>query len=121
MKNQTGRTGEQYIAEQMTQKGYRIVTMNYHSRYGEIDIVMENDEIIAFVEVKTRSQKGMTAPFEAVTKSKQRRIIRTAEVYLQRNGSQLQPRFDVAAVFTQNEAIIGYDYLENAFQSVERI
>ena len=75
------------------------------------------EDIIAFVEVKTRHTGSLVSGFEAVTASKQRFIIRTAEAYLLRNGSELQPRFDVAAVEYDGERICGIDYIENAFDA----
>ncbi|MBQ2420070.1 MAG: YraN family protein, partial [Clostridia bacterium] len=49
----TGSAGEEYAAEVLTRKGYEIITRNYRSRFGEIDIICKNDKFIAFVEVKT--------------------------------------------------------------------
>ena len=114
---QNGSLGEQYAAQALQKKGYRIADMNFRCRYGEIDIIAENGDCIAFVEVKTRHTGSLVSGFEAVTASKQRFIIRTAEAYLLRNGSELQPRFDVAAVEYDGERICGIDYIENAFDA----
>lgn len=111
----TGKAGEDHIAALMERKGYRIVSRNFHSRFGEIDIIGENEEYLVFVEVKTREVGGLSTPFEAITPQKRRRLILTAELYLQANPSALQPRFDAAAVYTRNGRIVGEEYLENAF------
>ena len=67
------------------------------------------------MEVKARTERSLVSPFEAVTPQKQRKIFATAEVFLQQHPSQLQPRFDAAAVHLQEGAVVGQEYLENAF------
>lgn len=111
----TGKAGEAHIAKLLKKNGYRILEKNYHSRFGEIDIIGENGQYIVFVEVKTRERGSMVSPLEAITPAKQRRLILTAETYLGLHPSGLQPRFDAAAVYTENGRIVGEEYLENAF------
>ena len=66
----SGRLGEQLTAEYLEEKGYEIVERNFKCRFGEIDIIAQNDRYLAFVEVKTRSADGLSHPFEAITPSK---------------------------------------------------
>ncbi len=113
----TGQKGEAHIAKLLKRKGFRVLEKNYHSRFGEIDIIAENRQYIVFVEVKTREKKGLVAPFEAITPAKQRKLILTAEQYLAKHSTSLQPRFDAAAVYTENGKITGEEYLENAFDA----
>lgn len=114
--NPKGVAGEDYAAAELEKLGYKIVCRNFHSRFGEVDIIAEKDEIIAFVEVKARKADGMVTGFEAVTAAKQRKIIATALWYLARYHSELQPRFDVFSVTTGKKGeIISHDYLEGAF------
>ncbi|MDD6237054.1 MAG: YraN family protein [Clostridiales bacterium] len=94
-----GEIGENAVASYLEEQGYDIIGQNYHSRYGEIDIIAEQGNIIAFVEVKARGPKSKGAPAEAVTLAKQKKILQTALLYLQETQSTLQPRFDVAEVF----------------------
>ncbi len=115
MDHGTGKAGEEHIAALMEARGYRVVSRNFHSRYGEIDIIGENGEYLVFVEVKTREVGGLSDPFESITPQKQRRLILTAEMYLEAHPSPLQPRFDAAAVYTKNGRIVSEKYLENAF------
>lgn len=115
MAQNTGRAGEDYAAEWLKNHGYHIVARNYHSRYGEIDIIAEDSQYIVFVEVKTRADGSMVPPAEAVTRSKQKKILLTAQIYLQKNHSTLQPRFDVAAVTTVHSEPLGLQYFANAF------
>ena len=65
-----------------------------------MDIIAQDGPYIAFVEVKTRRSDGMYAPKEAVTAAKQKRLIRTAALYLMNESVEGQPRFDVMEVVT---------------------
>ena len=56
MNNASGKIGEDYAAQFLTKKGYRVVARNYRSRFGEIDLIAENKEYIVFAEVKTRDK-----------------------------------------------------------------
>lgn len=111
----TGRAGEEHAAKLLKRRGFRILERNYHSRFGEIDIIGENGQYLVFVEVKTRERNGLSDPLEAVTPAKRKRLILTAESYLMDHPTTLQPRFDVAAVFTKAGKIVGEEYIENAF------
>lgn len=115
MANQFGKAGEEYTAQWLEAKGYGILAKNYHSRYGEIDIIAENDEYIVFVEVKTRQSGAMVSALEAVTREKQRKILLTAQTYLSKYPTDLQPRFDVSAVTVVHGELLGLQYFPNAF------
>ena len=71
----SGRLGEQLTAEYLEEKGYEIVERNFKCRFGEIDVIAQNDRYLAFVEVKTRSADGLSHPFEARRSSKRHSII----------------------------------------------
>ena len=101
-------------------KGYTITASNFHSRFGEIDIIACDARYIVFVEVKTRSEDALYAPREAVTPAKQHRILQTAMVYLQGHPTELQPRFDVVEVVTekgQPMKIVEIDHLMGAYEA----
>ncbi len=113
-----GELGENAVASYLEDQGYEIVGQNYHSRYGEVDIIAEKDGTIAFVEVKARGPKSKGTPSEAVTIAKQKKVIQTAIVYLQETQSTLQPRFDVAEVYfasASGSQIADIRYIANAF------
>jgi len=115
---QNGYLGEKYTAELLIKKGYTIVAQNFRSRYGEIDIIAENDRYIVFVEVKTRAANYISRPAEAVTAQKQQKIIKTAQLYLLKSQTQLQPRFDVVEVITASKndfRVLETQHIENAF------
>lgn len=110
-----GILGENYAARLLEKKGYSIEKRNYHSRYGEIDIIAKNDEYIVFAEVKTRSKGSIAQPREWVDSIKQEKIIKTAAAFLQELLIDLQPRFDVIEVFIDEKIKIAH--IENAFES----
>lgn len=80
----------------------RIVGRNYHTRYGEVDLIAEDDGTLVFVEVKARRNAVFGTPEESVTLRKRERLARTAETYLQANGlDQRDWRIDVVAITLQ--------------------
>lgn len=115
MSNITGAIGESYVQKHLKSNKYKILETNFHSRFGEIDIIAENGQYIVFVEVKTRDINSFYKPVEAVTYSKRQKIIKTAQTYLSYKRVTKQPRFDVASVVTKNQKPISIEYLENAF------
>lgn len=94
----TGAEGEKRVANFLRRQGYRIVKRNFQSKYGEIDIIAENEEYILFVEVKTRKENSLVSGIEAVDAFKQRRITLTANDYIAKTECEKQPRFDIAEV-----------------------
>ena len=116
MKNgDTGKLGELETARYLRKKGYKIVAANYHSRFGEIDVIAENGKYICFVEVKTRADGQLFRPADSVTASKRSKLISTAQVFLADYPTSLQPRFDIAEVITENGKIKSINIIENAF------
>ena len=109
-----GNMGENIAAKYLEQHGYNISDRNYHSRYGEIDIIAEKDEYIVFVEVKARSQSFAGLAREAVDLRKQKKIIKRALMYLSQYEKNAQPRFDVVEV-NQTGRQYRVNHIENAF------
>ena len=115
-----GFAGEDLTAEYLKEKGFIITERNFHSRFGEIDIIAENEQYILFVEVKTRREGALVSPADAVDHHKQQKIIMTAGTYLSRTLCELQPRFDVAQITVRTvggREEFSLSYLENAFSS----
>ena len=112
----SGNTGESFASEYLQKKGYKIIARNFYSRYGEIDLIAQkNEDTICFVEVKTRREGSMTSGEEAVTLSKQRKIIKTALIWLQAESCNMQPSFDICVVITKGGVPISCELLEAAF------
>lgn len=113
----TGRAGEEIAAAYLRRLGWKLVERNYRKRFGEIDIIAEDDDVLVFVEVKTRSYKRFGSPLEAVDARKQHRMIRAAQSYLSESGSHDRPaRFDVVAIMLQNVEKPELEHIRNAFE-----
>ncbi len=80
-KNNLGPVAENFAVNLLLQKGYKIQTRNFHSRFGEIDIICVKDNTLVFVEVKARRSLKFGSPEEAVTLSKLFKIKKTGEFY----------------------------------------
>lgn len=115
-----GKAAELMVAAFLRKNGCIIAKMNYHSRFGEIDIIAETQKTVMFIEVKRRKQDALVSPAESVDANKQRRIILTAEDFLSKSRLQhLQPRFDVAEVYEEDmpdgKTKMRVHYIKNAF------
>ena len=88
----SGRLGEQLTAEYLEEKGYEIVERNFKCRFGEIDVIAQNDRYLAFVEVKTRSADGLNHRLKPL-RPLSAKVIKTAQYYLINHETNLQPRF----------------------------
>ena len=117
-KQELGRLGEDAACGFLEQHGFEIVERNYHSRYGEIDIIAKDAKYLVFAEVKLRAVGSMVSGAEAVTASKARKILKTAVVWMGLHPVQLQPRFDVIEIRTLSAGsgeICGIDHIPSAF------
>ena len=114
-KRTTGARGEAVCARYYEQRGYTIVARNYHSRYGEIDVIAENDRQLIFIEVKTRAEGQASLPCEAVDRRKMQRLVQTAQVFLASYEKDRQMQFDVFEVLTDGERPVKCRRIENAF------
>ena len=114
--NALGKLAELKACEYLKKKRYKLLDTNYSSRFGEIDLIMQKGQYICFIEVKMRNERSIAAPAEFVDYRKQQKIITTAEIYLANHDVNLQPRFDVIEVYTENNNIKLIKHLENAFE-----
>ena len=115
-----GKAGEDFVTQYLKSKGYIIIKRNWRdSRYGEIDIVAENRDCIAFVEVKTRQKNSLVSGLEAVDFGKQQRTKNASQTFMKRLRTNLPPRLDVAevTVVDEKDGIFQFElnYIENAF------
>lgn len=83
----------------LEEKHYVILEHSYRCRFGEIDIIAQDEEYIVFIEVKYRKRGDYGYPREAVNYNKQRHILRTAMCYLKvKIGYEVPVRFDVIEI-----------------------
>jgi putative endonuclease len=113
-----GRRGEQLAAEHLERLGYRVVARNYRTRFGELDLVVTDDEVLVFCEVKTR-RAGSGDPWDSLGEAKRRQVRSMgvawlSEVHDRPRTSQL--RFDAIGVqIDRNGALVGLEHMEAAF------
>ena len=115
-----GALGEVAAVRFLRAKGYDIVTGNFQTRLGEIDIIAQNKHYLCFVEVKTRGEGMLYTPREAVGYTKRQKIIATAKQYLMLYPTKKQPRFDVVEVYTKNGTVDKIKLIPNAFDAEGR-
>lgn len=115
--NISGRKGEDFAADFYLKTGCEILERNYHSRFGEIDLIAKKDNHIIFVEVKTRDENAVDAPSASVTKSKRKKIILTAMKYMDNKPMNLFSRFDVFEVWQKDGRIFKFNHIESAFEA----
>jgi putative endonuclease len=89
---------EREVVEYLKNLNYEILTTNFRTPFGEIDIVARRNKIVVFVEVKYRSSSSVAAPHEAVNSRKQRKIIKSAIMYIKQNNIKESVRFDIVSV-----------------------
>ena len=97
-KIQLGRFGEQLAGKYLKSKGYKILAKNFYTRNGEIDLVCQKNNVITFVEVKTRTNRNFGWPEEAVTEQKLEKIALAAEKYLQDHKIKFEWQIDIISI-----------------------
>jgi putative endonuclease len=115
-----GRTGEELAAEHFSRLGYRVVARNHRTRWGELDLVLvdEEEDTIVFCEVKTR-RLGAGDPFENLHETKRKQVRTMAAAWL--NDTTDRPRFaelrfDAVGVTLDNRGhLVRLDHLQAAF------
>lgn len=109
-----GIDGESQVAKYLSSQGFTILARNYRKLYGEIDIIATKSDVVAFVEVKTRTYHYLN-PAEIITPSKQKKIAMTAHSFIASHDYHDKVyRFDVAFV-TVVDGNINIEYIDNAF------
>ena len=101
-KQKAGRAGEDLAASYLEKKGYAILTRNWRVREGEIDIIADNGDVVAFVEVKWRRNTRFATPGESVTWKKRARLRRAASLWMAEYGER-NARFDVVEIVDDKE------------------
>jgi putative endonuclease len=111
-----GELGEGAAKKHLKQRGLKYLTANFRDKYGEIDLIFRDGDVLAFVEVKTRSSEEWTRPADAVDLKKQRRLTRTADGYLRKIGyPEVSHRFDIVEVLLRNGEVDDIRHLPDAF------
>lgn len=116
-----GDWGEKLAEDFLLRKEYEILDRNFQKRCGEIDLICRKDDVLHFVEVKTRTEASTQRfglPEEAVTKKKQQRIIQTAFTYLSEKnyGGKINWQIDVVSiVYYKKDQKAKIKFIKSAF------
>ena len=114
-KQALGRWGETQAIVFLSQKGYQIVEQNVRTPYGEIDIIVLKDDVLVFVEVKTRSTGLFGLPEASITWEKQEHMLNSAIAYLQEHPDwESDWRIDVIAIQRRKSGESQIIHFENA-------
>ena len=95
---QKGEVAEEAAKQYLKSQGLILLERNYHSRFGEIDLIMQDANTLVFVEVRYRKNTNYGGAASSIGHQKQQRIRKTAMTYLQKHGCNHPARFDVIAI-----------------------
>jgi len=113
-----GQHGEDRASAFLSSLGYQILERNVRSRYGELDIVALDKDVVVFVEVKTRVSDACGGGVEALHPFKQRQIVRLAQAYIaRREWEDRSARFDVVSIGYNERGEEEIELIENAFDA----
>ena len=118
---EVGLEAEDLAYDHLIKQGLVGVERNYSSRFGEIDLIMKDQQALVFVEVKFRQSNQFGGAAVTVTPAKQQRLIKTALQYLQQQAPDSDARFDVVAIETKrqldNNNSLEINWIKNAFDA----
>lgn len=109
----TGQSGEALAAQFLEAKGYQIVHRNFRYRRAEIDLIVQKDQLLVFVEVKTRGSNSFGNPEDFVGSKKAAMIVDAADHYVHQHNWQGNIRFDIIAILTQ--PTLDIQHMQDAF------
>lgn len=109
-----GNIGELISQKYLENINYKVININYRNNFGEIDIIAFDDEILVFIEVKTRLSLSYGYPREAVDKNKMNRILKTSKSFIYLNNlNNYNVRYDVIEVYLRDRK---YNHIKDAFR-----
>ena len=113
-----GKAAENIACSYLKQNGLKLIDKNFYSRYGEVDLIMQDQDTLVFIEVRYRKNLDYGGALESVTPAKQKKIQTTALYYMQKKGSEYNSRFDVVALTgndINNQNKLSIEWIQNAF------
>lgn len=116
----TGEAAERHALNYLMRQGLKLVETNYHSRFGEIDLILRDGEVLVFAEVRMRKNDDFGGARASITTAKQAKLIKTANQYLTQFARPPQCRFDAVLLGASNNGAPNSDTIEwikNAFDA----
>lgn len=96
--SEVGHRGEAIAANFLQEQGYLLLKRNFRTRFGEIDIIAKEGNVLCFVEVRSRQNAESGHPLETISSHKQKRILRAADAFLRDYKACEEVRFDVVGI-----------------------
>ena len=112
--NELGKKGEQLAVDFLLENGYEIIERNYRFDKAEVDIIAQKKDILAIIEVKTRSTTNFGDPQDFVKPKQIQRLVKAVDEYVTVNGLDVEVRFDIIAIVKTGKRF-EIEHLENAF------
>lgn len=112
--NLLGKQGEELAVAHLIQKGYIIVAKNFRYLRAEVDIIARKDDILAVVEVKTRSTPDFGDPQNFVKQKQIQSLVKAIDYFVNQHNLKVDVRFDIIAII-KNKAGTRIEHLEDAF------
>lgn len=103
-----GATGEQIARQRLEQCGFRFIAANWRCSFGELDLVMLDEPVIVFCEVKIRRGASMGTAEEAISPTQARRLLTAAQLFLERHPTYQEMfwRIDLYAITLDHSGAI---------------
>ena len=111
----TGDKGEEIAAIYLVKNGYRLIERNWRFRYWEVDIIAAKDQLLHFIEVKTRKSLRYGRPEESITRDKMTNLKNVAEEYQYQHTEWKYIQFDVLAITLVNEEVKEIFMIEDVY------
>ncbi len=113
--NQTGTAGEKLAAAYFIQNGYTILHQNWRHSHWEVDIIAGKENVLHFIEVKTRRTKKFGHPEESVSKKKIQNLINAAEEYLYQYPEWKRIQFDILSITILKDEPVEFFLIEDVY------
>jgi putative endonuclease len=113
-----GQHYESLASDYLKEQGLKLLNRNFQCRFGEIDLIMMQREVLCFIEVKYRNSMGYGGAASAIPVQKQKKIVKTAQIFIAENNrlKQHAMRFDALLMQQQKgDQNISIDWIQNAF------
>ncbi|MCB0382935.1 MAG: YraN family protein [Psychroserpens sp.] len=112
--NALGKKGEDLAVDFLLKQGYSILERNYTFQKAEVDIIAKKEEVLAIIEVKTRSSNVFGNPQDFLKPKQIQRIVKAVDHYVSSNQLDVEVRFDIIAI-VKNGIQFDIQHLENAY------
>lgn len=112
--NELGKKGEQLAVNFLVENGYDIVERNYRFNKAEVDIIAQKEDVLAIIEVKTRSTADFGNPQDFVKPKQIKNLVKAVDEYVTVNSLNVEVRFDIIAIVKEKKEF-KIEHLEDAF------